>query len=347
MQTERTLLVATVGQAVLRSHDNGAAWKRLTINQELEFDDTVRCLLVDPRTPGAIFAGAERGLFRSEDYGAHWHRVDCALNDYAVWKLAAHPKNPDLMFAGTGSPTRAALFISRDGGKNWRKSSLEMPPKCLGVSRPRMLAMACDPDDERQVWVGVEEGGVHRSRDGGETWTRVDDAEHRKGIINSDVHSIAILPATAHAPKRVIVMVVNALYFSDDDGKTWRGLNARESWGLYYTRVMATRPGSSKELLIGISDGTPGTTSLCLRSADSGETWIPSPFPLQPNSCVWAFGTQGADPDLVLAGTKYGHLYRSDNGGKSWRKEWREFSEITDVAWMPGKPSREEEIRHG
>jgi len=37
----------------------------------------------------------------------------------------------------------------------------------------------------------------------------------------------------------------------------------------------------------------------------------------------------------VLAGTKYGHLFRSMDGGRSWFKDWRDFSEITSVAWTP------------
>ena len=37
----------------------------------------------------------------------------------------------------------------------------------------------------------------------------------------------------------------------------------------------------------------------------------------------------------VFAGTKYGDFYRSTDGGRSWVKEWREFSEITAVAWTP------------
>jgi Glyoxalase/Bleomycin resistance protein/Dioxygenase superfamily len=53
-----TLLVATDGQAVLRSHDDGATWRRLKVDQDLEFDDCVRCLLPDPRNPHAVFTGA-------------------------------------------------------------------------------------------------------------------------------------------------------------------------------------------------------------------------------------------------------------------------------------------------
>jgi hypothetical protein len=45
-------------------------------------------------------------------------------------------------------------------------------------------------------------------------------------------------------------------------------------------------------------------------------------------------------PGLVFAGTKYGHLFRSTDGGRTFRKEWREFPEITDVAWTPPSPRR-------
>ncbi len=343
MSDPKTLLVATDGQAVLRSHDDGANWRRLKVDQDLEFDDCVRCLLPDPRNPKAVFAGAETGLFYSEDCGAIWHRIDCALNTYAVWKLATDAKHPNVMYAGTGSPTRAAFFRSSDGGKTWEKTPLVMPPKCAGVSRPRMLAISIDPDDVRDVWVGVEEGGLFRTRNGGDTWTRIDD-DHSRGIRNSDIHSIAILRGP---PKTIIVMVVNALYTSTDDGATWIETSVREKWGIYYSRVLVPKPGSNNDLFMGIGDGTPGTTSLFLRSTDRGQSWVNAPFPVQPNSTLWAIGTNTADPNIILAGTKYGHLFRSIDGGFSWRKEWREFSEITDLAWLPAAPTNNEEPTHG
>lgn len=342
MNDSKTYLVATDGQAVLRSHDGGDTWRRIKIDQDLEFDDCVRCLLPDPRSPQAVFAGAETGLFRSEDCGATWHRIDCALNRYAVWKLVAHERNPDIMYAGTGSPTRAAFFRSADGGKQWEKTALVMPPKCAGVSRPRMLAIAIDPEDSRDVWVGVEEGGLFRTRDGGDSWKRID-GKHSGQVRNSDIHSIVVLPGPS---KTILVMVVNALYASTDDGETWIETNVRERWGIYYSRVLARKAGSADELFMGIGDGTPGTTSLFLRSEDRGASWTNAPFPVQPNSCLWAIGTNRADPNLLLAGTKYGHLFRSFDGGFSWRKEWREFSEITDLAWLPAVPESDE-VPHG
>lgn len=344
MSSQRTFLVATDGQAVLRSHNDGETWLRIAPDQDLEFDDCVRCLLPDRRNPNVVFAGAESGLFRTEDCGVNWRRIDCALNGYAIWKLVSDEKNPDIMYAGTGSPTRSVFFRSRDGGRTWERTSLEMPPKCAGVSRPRMLAMAIDPDNSDSVWVGVEEGGLFHTNDAGDSWERLDENWPSQFRGNSDIHSIVVFPGT---PKTIVVVIVTAIYRSVDGGKTWERTDVKDKWGIYYSRVALRSPGSDNEAFLAISDGTPGTTSLFFRSTDRGASWSNSPFPVQPNSCVWAIGSNPANAKLVLAGTKYGELYRSADSGKSWRKEWREFSEITDVAWIPAVPGNVASGNHG
>ena len=301
----RTMIVATDGQAVIRTHDEGKNWYRINIGQDLEYDDRVRCLLIDPADPTALYAGAEKGLFYSSDHGVHWSKVDCALNDFAVWKLVASESDPKVMYAGTGAPSRSILFRSRDGGRSWERTKLEMPEFCAGVNRPRMLALAVDPDDENDVWAGVEEGGLYRSRDGGDTWKRIDTGWSE---------------------------------FGGDDGETWTRLSAKDSFGLRYSRLLMRKPGSNRDVAVGIGDGTPGTTAAILTSGDAGLTWTQADLDSPSNSCMWAFGGNAADPDFMLAGSKFGYLYRSTDAGKSWTKEWREFNEITDITWIPGVP---------
>lgn len=330
MADPMTILVATAGQGILRSKDDGRSWLRLDIDQDIDFDGVVRCLAPHPIEPRTVFAGTERGLCRSDDAGETWKRIDSALNDYSIWSLAFDDRDPNLIYAGTGSPSRARVFRSRDGGHSWELLPLEMPERCAGVGRPRFTAVAIDPLERRAIWAGVEESGLFRSRDGGENWERVDG--RGDGIANSDIHSIVILPGS---PKTVVVVVVNAIYTSTDDGNTWAGLNAKDAFGLRYSRVLAPVAGSACELILGIGDGTPGTTSAVLRSRDAGRTWQILPLPVQPNSCFWAIGTNRANPKRIFMGTKYGDLFRTENGGDSWRKEWREFSEITDLLWVP------------
>jgi photosystem II stability/assembly factor-like uncharacterized protein len=331
-----TILVATAGQGILRSNDAGESWHRLGLKESIEFDGTVRALAVDPAQPQRIYAGADSGLSISNDGGVRWRRAESALNDQTIWSIAIDPADPSVMFAGTGAPSRAAIYRSRDAGETWTRLPPEIPEFCAGVRRPRLLTICIDPEDSRSVWFGVEEGGTWRSHDGGDSWQRLAEGGPNN-IRNSDVHAITVLPATASAPKTTLVLTVNCVHRSTDDGASWQGELSRDRFdGLYYTRTVQALPGSDT-LLLAMGDGTPGRRTRIYRSSDRAQNWEEARVDLPPNSTVWAFGVHAARPDLVFAGTKYGDLYRSDDGGRRWHKEWRVFSEITAVAWTPMK----------
>lgn len=329
-----TILVGTAGQGILRSVDDGASWHRLGLKEAIEFDGVVRSLLVDPRNPQRVFAGADAGICLSEDGGAHFKRLDSPANGQTIWALAIDPRNSDILYAGTGAPSRAAMFRSTDGGKSWVRLPIEFPEFCAGVNRPRILSVCVDPDDG-SVWFGVEEGGAWHSVDRGETWRRVDDAD--SGIANSDIHSIAIIAARGQQPKTHLIATVNSIYTSVEGPKgPWKEESSADRFdGMYYTRALTPLEGEDDVLLVAIGDGTPGTRTRIYRSLDRGATWDAPLLHAVPNSTFWAIGTHASDPDLVFAGTKYGHLFRSTDGGKSWFKDWRDFSEITSVAWTP------------
>jgi photosystem II stability/assembly factor-like uncharacterized protein len=339
-----TMLVATAGQGVLRSNDAGATWNRIPLDQGLEFDAVVRALAVHPERPEVIFAGADVGLARSDDAGTRWTRVPSPFDGQQVWSIAIDPHDADRMLIGTGAPARAATFRTLDGGTSWERVGPELPEHCAGVSKPRILTTTFDHVDGTSAWFGVEEGGLWRSRDRGESWERVDGSadERPDGVTVSDVHCVVVLDGP---PKTIVCIVVNAIFVSRDDGRTWSRTGTKSTWGIYYTRLVQRLPGSNS-ILLGIGDGTPGTQTRVFRSDDLAETWAESTLDVPANSTVWAFGTHASDPDLVLAGTKYGHLFRSTDGGRSFAKEWREFPEITDVAWTPAVAAEPPAPRH-
>ena len=328
MDKNTTILVATAGQGVMRSHNGGETWMRAGIDQGMHSDAIVRCLSTDPDRPESILAGSDKGIYHSTDAGRTWKLLDTPLTGYSVWNIAVDPQDPATVYAGTGTPTPAALFRSEDRGQSWQRLPVQVAETCPNVGVPRFTGLAIDPHDPGKLWAGIEVDGVRHSSDGGQSWSSVNGA-----INNPDVHSVAVIPGP---PKTVIVVVNNGTFTSVDNGETWKGRLARNTFPLNYPRCIAGQPNNPKVVFLGLGDSTPGRTGAVLRSKDSGESWENLPLPVEPNSAIWALGVHPADPQLVFAGSRYGYLYRSDDGGDSWNKEWREFSEISAIAWVPG-----------
>lgn len=327
-----TIIVGTVGQSIMRSADNGKTWERVGPRRGFPYEALVRCLTVHPKQPTVVFAGTERGLYRSDDAGARWHLVDSVLNPHYIWALAMDPVEPNIMFAGTGTPTPAMIFRSTDGGRSWERPAVDVAAECENVGTPRVTAIAVDPEDRRNVWMGLEVDGARRSTDGGDTWADVE-VVHGK-----DVHNLAVTPGPPHT---VFIVCNREIYKSTDNGATWETLGMQTSipWeyprSQTYLRGIAVHPLCPDLLLLGIGDATPGTAGMVARSSNLGASWELVPPPVRPNSTIWTFGMHPSDPEIILAASRFGYLYRSDSGGRSWTKFEREFSEIAAVRWLP------------
>ncbi|HWP58212.1 MAG TPA: hypothetical protein VNL14_10015 [Candidatus Acidoferrales bacterium] len=333
MPNGMTLFVGTIGQGVMHSTDSGNTWDRVRLRRGLHSDALVRCLAVHPKKPQTVFAGSDRGLYRTDDAGTTWEKIPSPLDDYYLWSLAIDPDEPEVMFAGTGTPTPAAIFRSTDGGRSWEKRPVEIAATCSNVGVPRVTGIAIDPLDRNNVWVGLEVDGVRVSRDRGETW---EDADVH--VNQNDVHNVVV---SAGPPKTVIVVGNRDIHTSADDGATWEALGLQKSlpWKSpaeqIYLRGIAVEPGNPRKIFLGVGDFTPGTTGAVLRSDDLMKSWKLLALPVSPNSSMWTFGTHPADGNVVFAASRFGYLYRSDDGGESWTKLKREFSEIAAVRWIP------------
>jgi photosystem II stability/assembly factor-like uncharacterized protein len=59
MADERTVLVGTVGQGIMRSADGGESWVRIGPGRGLHSDAIVRTIVVHPDDLHTIFAGTD------------------------------------------------------------------------------------------------------------------------------------------------------------------------------------------------------------------------------------------------------------------------------------------------
>jgi len=147
-----TICVGTLGMGLWRSSDAGRSWARGKLWKGYQGGRSVFGLAVHPKDPRVIYAGADDGLYRSEDRGANFEHIESALDAYKVWRIAIDPIDPNTMFAGTAVP---ALFRSRDGGLHWERLSAEFAEECANVTTPRVTALVVDPLDHQFVWAGV------------------------------------------------------------------------------------------------------------------------------------------------------------------------------------------------
>lgn len=79
--------------------------------------NTTQTLVADPNKFSTLFMGSNHGLFRSEDGGFTWARLDVLIPPEAlpVTSIAVSPRSSNMLYVGAGSQ----LHKSDDGGVNW------------------------------------------------------------------------------------------------------------------------------------------------------------------------------------------------------------------------------------
>ena len=337
------ILVATTGSGVVVSRDNGEMWFEPQPPQGMHSEAIIRSLAQDPRNPEIVYAGSELGLYRSDDSGGTWQMLNTPMNGNCVWSLAIDPVNPDIMYAGVGTPGTPGLYRSTDGSKMWERLEADISPECQNIGIPRPTQIAIDPTDHLSVWVGVEVEGVRHSTDGGDTWTRIDGVltnPMEGDVYGHNMYDLHNMHVAIGPPKTVMAIVYDDIWMSSDEGATWTAIGFGDLFTMgpppvsTYIHGIAAKPGDPRVLFLAVGNHVNGSGAV-MRSRDAGRTWEKITMPVETNSPIWALHTNPADPDLVLAGTRFGYVYRSDDAGDSWTKLRRELSGINAIVWVP------------
>ena len=318
-----TICIGTVGSGAWLSPDGGESWRRVA--QGLWSESRIFTLQLHPTEPRTLYAGANDGIYRSSDGGQSFERLQSPMNELDVWRIAIDPTSPDIIFAGTRP---AALYRSTDGGRNWQKLPAQIAEECPNVRIPRVTALTVDPSDPRTVWAGIEVDGVLRSKDGGNSWSRIS----LDAIPDPDIHDIAV---TVNGRTTTLTSTPREIFASNDRGENWYPLMVGDQFSLRYCRHLAQKPDDPNTLFCATGNGAAGDMGAIQRSTDGGKHWQPLSLPAEPNSPIWAFATNPADPGLIVACSHYGELFASHNAGDSWGKLRREFTEIRALSWVP------------
>ena len=156
------------GSGLFKSVDFGENWTEITRNPGLPQEGLVGKIGValSPAAPHRVWVlleNDEGGVFRSDDAGATWMRVNEERNlrqrAFYYTRIYADPQEPDVVYA-----LNTGLYRSRDGGETFR--SIDVPH---GDNHDLWIAPS-DPDR----MINTNDGGANVSFNGGETWTAQD-----------------------------------------------------------------------------------------------------------------------------------------------------------------------------
>ena len=319
-----SISVGTMGQGIWHSPDSGGTWTK--IGRPIPLESQVRALAAYPDNPHRLLAGSDNGVFQSEDQGASWTKLESPMDGMQIWCVVIDPEDSNVIYAGVKPP---AVFRSRDGGQRWEKLSLDIAEECV-IGLPRVTAIVIDPQDHRTILVGVEVDGVFRSQDGGDTWTHLPDLG--SDAFHQDIHGIAVSPGE---PKRVLISTPRNIFESTDLGDTWDTLIDTSRFPGDFCREVRFKEAAQEVIFVANGGQESDQTGSIQRSTDGGETWQQASLPAEPNSRMWLFAIHPTDPNLILSSSLFGEIYASSNGGDSWNKLKREFSEIRSLAWTP------------
>jgi photosystem II stability/assembly factor-like uncharacterized protein len=313
---EHHILIASAAGGLWETKNNGTTWQSI-FNSEGSI--SIGDIAIDPQTPSTVWVGTGEannqrssiqgdGIYKSIDGGKTWQNK--GLRDsYHIGRVVVDPTDSNTVYVAvpghlyTENEERG-LYKTTDGGETWTKVLYISPS--VGVidvvvhpTNPQIV-MAASYERLRRAWHLDESGpgsAIHRSEDGGQTWTRVE-----SGLPGGEIGRIGLTyfqgnPQIMYAT--VANMNLRAPSAATPEGEPGSG-NRDENRGAEAAEENATEPEASPA-----DDSIPTRFGFQLRRQD--DDWV-----------VVALGNRSA---AAQAGVQDGDRLVSMGGTAGWEAE--------------------------
>jgi photosystem II stability/assembly factor-like uncharacterized protein len=136
----------------------------------------VHKLRIHPGKPGRLYQQNHVGVYRSDDHGETWTRIDKGLPYEFGFGLALDPADAETCYVtplepeqGTYRATAGKLRVYRRRGDAWEELGNGLPSEAAYLSVLRE-GMANDSLKPCGIYVGTGSGQIFHSADGGSNW---------------------------------------------------------------------------------------------------------------------------------------------------------------------------------
>lgn len=286
--------------------------------------------------------------------GLEWRSIGPAIFDGRVSDVEGVPGDPNIVFVGAAD---GGVWKTTNGGVTWKPIFERLGTHSVGD-------IALEPNNPDVIWVGTGEGnarnsvsfgdGVYKSTDGGKTWQNMglkDTMYITRIVIHPTNPNIVFVGALGHnfGPNEE-----RGVFMTTDGGKSWaKTLFVDAEHGI---SDMDIDPQNPNILYAGVwrFERKPWTFTSgsekggVFRSIDGGRTWAKLTNGLP--KLIGRIGVRCApnNPNLVyvIAETKEGAMFRSDDKGDTFRNVYRQSNIVgrgfyyTDVRVDPQNENR-------
>jgi photosystem II stability/assembly factor-like uncharacterized protein len=327
--------MGATGGGVWKSENYGLTWTPIADGQIPT--GSIGAIDVADSNPNVVYVGTGseairsnvilgRGVFKSTDGGRTWQSA--GLREVGqIGQLKIHPKNPDIAYvAALGNPfgwgPDRGVYRTKDGGRTWQK--------VLFINEQTgVVSIAINWQNPNEVYAGAwrgqrkpwtiisggpaAEGGVYKSTDGGDHWTRTS-----SGFPDDLIGKVWIDVAQSN-PKVVYAQVEakgakGGLYRTADGGSSWTLVNSSQSLRArpFYFNKVFVNPKDENDVWV---------TELALHhSTDGGRTFTNVTEPHGDNHIVWI----NPDNPKIMVETNDGGVNVTQDGARSWSSQFNQ-----------------------
>lgn len=233
--TTNTWFVGSVGGGIWKTTDGGSTW----IDVAPDFPNlAVSVLAMAPSNPDIVYAGTGESMFsvdvingdgilKSTDHGQAWAQLPATVSNPRfnnIARIIVDPQNPDIVLAATTAgrykisfSNTSNIFKSTDGGANWTEVYNETEIGSFGRVK-KVLQIIDTPGNFNVQYAGIDEKGVLKSTDAGDTWflssSGINDLSGRFELAIAPSNPDKIYAAAEGSPN-------SNLYVSTDAGNNW------------------------------------------------------------------------------------------------------------------------------